>query len=213
MCENEELEMNVLPTAEDGKPENLEDTTPKDERVIPVKFNKEVRNLSLEEASVLAQKGLKFDAIQKDYETLRQLANQKSMNVSAFIKSLQDDEEKQRLSILTEKCGGDGELAAHILELEKGNKNNTDSDFEEFKEFFPDIKSADMLPPQVLENAALSGRNLLDEYLRYSLKEKLKVREAEKNYKSALKSSSGSQISHSGLVSPETAEFLKGLWN
>ena len=212
MCENSELKVNTTPRVEnENRDENL-DTTPKEETVIPIKFNKEVRNLNIDEASLLAQKGLKFDAIQKEYELLRKLANEKSMSVSGFLKALQDEEENRRLTTLTEKCGGDSELAAHILELEKGNKPEC-SDFEELREFFPDIKSADMLPSQVLENAALSGRNLLDEYLRYSLKEKLKIKEAEKNYKMALKSSSGSQINRAGRISPETAEFLKGLWN
>lgn len=212
MCENNELEMNAIPKAEcENRDENL-DTTPKTQTVIPIKFNKEVRNLSIDEASLLAQKGLKFDAIQKEYELLRQMANEKDMSVSVYLKSLQDEEENRRLNALTEKCGGDSALAAHILELEKGKKTDK-ADFDEIKEFFPDIKSVDMLPPQVLENAALSGRNLLDEYLRYSLKEKLKVKEAEKNYKSALKASSGSQINRSGQIAPETAEFLKGLWN
>ena len=211
MCENNELEMNATPTAESENCEEILDTTPND-TVIPIKFNKEVRNLTIDEASVLAQKGLKFDTIQKDYELLRQLAGEKSMSVSGFLKSLQNEEENRRLTSLTEKCGGDGEFAAHILELEKGNKTKN-VDLTELMEFFPNIKSADMLPAQVLENATLSGRNLLDEYLRYTLKERLKVKEAEKNYKTALKLSSGSQINRIGHIAPETAEFLKGLWN
>ena len=211
MCENE-LEKNAIPLAENENREDVSDTTPEMQTVVPIKFNKEVRNLTVDEASLLAQKGLKFDAIQKEYELLRQLANGKSMSVSGFLKSLQEEDENRRLNTLTEKCGGDTELATHILELEKGNRSES-FDFDEIKEFFPSIKSADMLPPQVLENAALSGRNLLDEYLRYTLKEKLKVQEAEKNYKSALKSSSGSQVNRAGKISPETAEFLKGLWN
>ena len=67
MCENNELEMNATPTAESENCEEILDTTPKEDTVIPIKFNKEVRNLTVEEASVLAQKGLKFDTIQKDY--------------------------------------------------------------------------------------------------------------------------------------------------
>ena len=204
MCVNE-LENNAISLAENENREVVSATIPEEQTVIPIKFNKEVRNLTVDEASLLAQKGLKFDAIQKEYELLKQLANGKSMSVSGFLKSLQEEEQNRRLNTLTEKCGGDTELAAHILELEKGNGSpNFDLD---------EIKAADMLPPQVLENAALSGRNLLDEYLRYTLKEKLKVQEAEKNYKSALKSSSGSQVNHAGKISPETAEFLKGLWN
>ena len=115
--------------------------------------------------------------------------------------------------ISTEKCGGDRELAEHILELEKGIKDNLASDIEEVREFFPEIKSAEQLPKEVLENSELHGRSLLDEYLRYSLKEKRLREEAIKNQKFAEGASSGSQTDRAGGESPEALEFLKGLWN
>lgn len=214
MCEKNELKKDAIPDAEENKVMgNQSVTTPKEdtEIFIPVKFNKEVKNLTLEEASDLAQKGLKFNAISKEYEQLRSMAAESKKSVAKFLEEIKDEKCAERLKGLTEKCGGDEDLAKHILELEKGKA--TDSAFSEVMEFFPEISSAEQLPEQVLENAELSGRGLLDEYLRYLLKEKRLREEAEKNQRLAERTSSGSQLDRAGGISPETAEFLKGLWN
>lgn len=210
MMENEELKNEALPKAgEEGKPEA---TTPKEELLIPIKFNKEIRNLTLSEASELAQKGMKYDAVRKDYETLRAMAAKKGRSVTAFLDELIKTERTEELRRLTEKCGGDGELAKHFLELE-GNKEPTGRALEELKTFFPDINSTEQLPAAVREGAALSGRELLDEYLRYLFKEQMTVSKAKKQQRSAELSSSGSQANKGNLQSLETAEFLRGLWN
>ena len=210
MCENEELKNDTKPEVEEDK---VPEATIPQETVIPVKFNKKVRNLTIEEASDLAQKGLKFDAISKDYETLRNMAAEGKKSVSMFLEEIKSGIEKDKLENLTAKCGGDTELAKRIMTLEKGNSTIADSGFEEVKEYFPEIESADMLPQQVIKNAELSGRSLLDEYLRYCLKEKRLGEEAVKNQKAAERASGGSMINRAAVQSPETAEFLRGLWN
>ena len=43
---------------------------------VPVKYNKEIRNLELDKAAELAQKGLKFEAIADDYESLKRIAKE-----------------------------------------------------------------------------------------------------------------------------------------
>ena len=213
MCEENVLETEAETEALELNKDVDSDTTPKEQIFIPVKFNKEVRNLTIDEAADLAQKGLKFNAISKDYEVLRSMANENNKSVSKYLEGLKTERDNQRLVNLTEKCGGDRELAEHILELEKGIKDNLASDIEEVREFFPEIKSAEQLPKEVLENSELHGRSLLDEYLRYSLKEKRLREEAIKNQKFAEGASSGSQTDRAGGESPEALEFLKGLWN
>ena len=73
MTENNKLNENALPEAKVEKSAESTATIPNAEREIfvPVKFNKEIKNLTIEEASELAQKGLKFDAVSEDYKTLR----------------------------------------------------------------------------------------------------------------------------------------------
>ena len=63
---------------------------------IPVKFNKQIKNLTPEEATVLAQKGLKFDSIAEDYARLKELASQSGKSVPEFLQHLK--EEKTPLS-------------------------------------------------------------------------------------------------------------------
>lgn len=213
MCEEKVLETEAETEALELNKDADSDTMPKEQFFIPVKFNKEVRNLTIDEAVDLAQKGLKFNAISKDYEVLRSMANENNKSVSKYLEDLKTERDNQRLENLTEKCGGDRELAEHILELEKGIKDNLDSDIEEVREFFPEIKSVEQLPKEVLENSELHGRSLLDEYLRYSLKEKRLREEEIKNQKFADGASSGSQTDRAGAQSPEALEFLKGLWN
>ena len=48
---------------------------------IPVKFNKEIRNITVEQASCLSQKGLKYDAIFPQWEQVRLFAKQENMTV------------------------------------------------------------------------------------------------------------------------------------
>ncbi len=190
-----------------------EDTTPQENEVyIPVKYNKQIMNLDIETASNLAQKGLKFESIHKDFEKLKQLALKNGKSVSEFIEDLHQNTLITRKQELTEKCGGDSELAEHILKLE-ANKNDELRGFGELQEKFPQFKSVDTLPESVLENAKLKGSLLLDEYLRYKLAEEIAVKNSISQQKQAGFSSAGSQHSKKGNYNPEAIEFLKGLWN
>lgn len=188
-------------------------TTPKREKdlLIPVKYNKETRLLTVDEASKLAQLGLKFEAISKNFDTLKSLAKSENKSVSAFLEELQTVKTERRRNLLLEKCGGDKDLAEHILSLEGDGLTQADG-FEELQEFFPNFKSRSDLPEQVTESANMNGTLLLDEYLRFCLRERHRIKEAARLQKCAEISSTGSQINRSGYVDPETAEFLKGLW-
>ena len=93
-------------------------------------------------------------------------------------------------------------------------ENNPDGDLglKELKEEFPEIKDISDLPESVVENARLKGTLLLDEYLRYRHTAKRNARKAAAQSEDANNASIGSQTDRRGGVSPETAEFLKGLW-
>ena len=191
-----------------------EDTTPSnnEEIVIPIKFNKETRQLTVREAAELAQKGLKYDIIRENYDRLKKLAFEDGKTVQAFLDSFADDKKEQKLSELIEKCNGNKDFAEHIYELERSNVTEKSDDFEEVKKYFPKIKDILDLPQEVLDKAELNGRQLLDEYLRFLLENKI----AEKNITDAQKKASehslGSQINRYSGENMETTEFLKGLW-
>lgn len=180
------------------------------EITVPVKYNKEIKELSLEEAGNLAQKGLKFEAIEADYLALKDLAARENKSVPAFISELILSKRSALKEELTEQCGGNEEMAEKILNLEGNTK--TELNLQEVYEAFDDIKSPEDLPSEVLEKATLKGTNALDEYLRYLLSQKKKTRETIKKQKENDSSSTGSLINLKGGHNPETAEFLRGLW-
>ena len=191
---------------------SLTDTTPKsDEQVkIPIKFNKETKNLTLEEATTLAQKGLKFESIEKEYNLLKQLASRENKSIPNYIAELERRYNEEKKQSLTEKCGGNQEIAEHILALEK-EKKATDG-FEELSTAFPEIKSKENLPQEVLNNAELKGTLLLDEYLRYLLSQKRNAQTIAQKQREGEKTSTGSLINNKDSHTSETEEFLKGLW-
>ncbi len=206
-------ENEAIPNAEDERcAAAKDDTAPEaaEELFVPVKFNKEVRNLSPEDAGILAQKGLKFEAIKHDYETLKALAADSGRSVSEFLNAVKSDMQENRKKELAEKCGGNSEMAEYVLKLESRSEN--DNGFSELRAEFPEISDISQLPESVVENARLKGTMLLDEYLRYRrAAEKAAAQTAAENRRAA-KMSLGSQSDRRGGINPETAEFLKGLW-
>lgn len=190
----------------------LTDTTPKSEEPIkiPIKFNKETRNLTLEEATTLAQKGLKFESIEKEYNLLKQLALRENKSIPLYIAELDRRYNEEKKQSLTEKCGGNEEIAEHILSLE--NEKKAGDGFDELTSAFPEIKSKKNLPREVLDNAELKGTLLLDEYLRYLLSQKRNAQTVARKQREGEKSSTGSLINRRDSQTSETEEFLKGLW-
>ena len=191
---------------------SLTDTTPQsDEPIkIPIKFNKETKNLTLEEATTLAQKGLKFESIEKEYNLLKQLASRENKSIPNYIAELERRYNEEKKQSLTEKCGGNQEIAEHILALEKEKKAS--DGFEELSTAFPEIKSKENLPQEVLNNAELKGTLLLDEYLRYLLSQKRNAQTIAQKQREGEKTSTGSLINNKDSQTSETEEFLKGLW-
>lgn len=202
------------PQAENATDENIKDTIPETdtEIFIPIKFNKQIMNLDKESAGKLAQKGLKFESISKDYERLKQMAVANGKSVSEFVTELQNRELENKKQQLLEKCGGDESFAEHILELEKGSSADVRG-FDELKEKFPKFKALEDLPESVLENARLKGSLLLDEYLRYKLEQEIAIKNSLSKQQQSKIASTGSQLTRKGNDNPEAAEFLRGLWN
>ncbi len=195
--------------------ENTENTTPdlqeseQKEITIPVKYNKEIKELSLADATALAQKGLKFESIEKDFGALKELAARESKSVPAFISNLCDRYNEDKRKALIEECGGNEEIAEKLLSLE--NSQNTNG-LQELTEAFPEIKSLEDLPEEVLEKTELKGTLPLDEYLRYLLQQNRNKKAFAAKLQQSEKASTGSLLNLRGTDNPETEEFLRGLW-
>ena len=178
---------------------------------VPVKFNKQIINLDLQKAQELAQKGMKFDVISDDYTALKELAASDGKSVSEYISALKEHKMADYKNQILEKCGGNEELAEQILKLEKGDKEEVNG-FSELKNSFPSITALEDLPESVVEAAKLKGTLLLDEYLRYLHLQDIAAKSSMKQQKEAKMSALGSLVNRKGGESPETAEFLRGLW-
>lgn len=206
-----ENENKVTTPQETEQNENAPTTAPQvDEPFVPVKYNKEVINLSLEKAGELAQKGMKFEALSDELSLLKELATKSGKTVMQFLSSLKLQSDDAMVNSLKEKCGDDAALLNEVTKL--SSKNEADDGFAELQKHFPEIKSREALPQSVLENASLCARPLLDEFLRYRLLQEKAVKENLLSQQRARLSSTGSLINKSGGENPEAAEFLKGLW-
>jgi len=211
--ENTELSSEALnqePVVSEQTSHNA-DTTPQgatDNITVPIKFNKEIKHLSLEDAASLAQKGMKLDAISDELSRLRKIAGGKS--ISEFLSALERQQSEKRKEELLSECGGNEELAERLMRLET-NENTAESDLAELQQFFPAVKTVEDLPRAVVERAEALGSNLLNEYLRYREGERIKRRESERFAKAAAAASVGA-LGNSGVSDAANAEFLKALW-
>lgn len=178
-----------------------------------VKFNKEIRTLSHEEAAVLAQKGLKYDMVSDDLKRLKNLAVQKGKNISDYITDIENQANEAHKKKLLDSCSGNSEIVEHILELEGATDGNTLAGLEEILREFPEIKSMSDLPSQVLETVEIKGGNLFDAYLRYQHQQNRQALKQKEIQQRAEKSSIGSQSGHTGGMSDVNMEFINGLWN
>lgn len=181
--------------------------TPQDEVVIPVKFNKETRNLTADEAATLAQKGMKYEIIENDYQKLKSLAAKSKKSVPMYISELQKRETAARREELLKECGGNETLADRVMELE--NAEIPDDGLDELREYFPTVKSLDDLPRAVVESARLKGENLLNAYLKFRFIKKRQKTE-EDLFERAVTAASVGSLKSPKINGEDT--FIKALW-
>lgn len=190
--------------------EENRDTIPENGTVIPVKFNKETRNLTIEEAKNLSQKGLKFDVISTDWERLKKIASLENKSVSEYLDAVLKERTDREIDELTKECGGNRELAQRLVSLEGGRDLSLRGE-EDFKEFFPEKDLKD-IEEEIIERAKENNSNLLDEYLRFKAKEIISKQREEKQRKENERSAVGSQIDSGLSRTPEAEEFIRGIW-
>ncbi len=178
---------------------------------IPIKFNKQTRILTAEEAASLAQKGLKYERLQGDIELLRSLAAEKGKNIGDYLSDLKAEHLKEDRAALIERVGGDTALADEIITL-KGKASSELLGLEELKSKVEEIKSLEDIPESVLSAARDRGSNVFDEYLRYTFEQNRKAGNAEEKSREAAYGAVGSQASPAASLNSGD-EFIKGLWN
>lgn len=187
-------------------------TPTKNDLKIRVKFNKETRELSMDEATALAQKGLKYDSVSSELERLKKIATEGGKNITDFITELENQRKIAHKNELLENCSGNQELVERIIKLE-GEETEEILGFSELSAEFPEIKSVSDLPVDVLENVKIKGGNLFDAYLRYLHRQTRQAKRYIEEKSKTDQSSTGSQLGQGNTVSDTNEEFIKGLWN
>ena len=213
MTENEKSVAEIKPDDVESLQDTQEVTTPHSDAQsikIPIKFNKEIRQLDISQAATLAQKGMKFDLISEDYERVRRMAQKNGSSVSDFITTLQKREDELRRKEILEECGGNEQIAQRLLSAESVGEEK--SDLDEVNAYFPHIKQLSDLPQEVVEKSSLTGENLLNCLLRYKLEAENKVRALKNEERAAAHSSVGSLKNSGSSIDAVNAEFLRGLW-
>lgn len=219
MSQTQKISEQVLPDTpqNDGVTEQ-EETIPStqsdeiSEIKVPVKFNKETREIPLSEATILAQKGMKYDLLSEDIKRLRSLANKNGKNISDYLSEIEESQNTAHKNALLESCGGNAEMVEHILSLENKASCQENLGLEELLRECPEIKSSEDIPEAVLSAAKEKGGNIFDEYLRYCHKQTREAQNALLKQAEAATSSLGSQSRCADGISPVNAEFIKGLW-
>lgn len=192
MEEKVNLTDTVIPQTEE---ENLlsggGDTTPNPEQdgksYLEIKFNKELIELDRESAVTLAQKGMKFDLISDEYERLKTICKRQGKDVNIFLAECESNE------------------------MMSSNDSSYSTDFDKFRQEFPEITSLDMLPEEVKTAAEIKGTGLIFEYLLFEHKLQKAKADEEKNREFAALSSTGS-LSKDDRTDPTASEFIKGVW-
>ena len=140
---------------------------------LPVKFNKQDYQLSKEEATAYAQKGMKFDTIEPMFQKLKTLAQQNGTGVKELVDALCDTPQA------VEPVSVEERLADEFLALQAE---------------CPDITDFEQLPMSVVERALESGDSLLVSYWRYCYRENSNVSEAQRAAALAGAASTGSLL-------------------
>ncbi|MDD2362800.1 MAG: hypothetical protein PHH84_07610 [Oscillospiraceae bacterium] len=199
---------------DDGKesPPDEADTT------VCVKFNKQERTYTVEQAVPLVEMGLKWESFRPQHEKLRYMALSQGKSVSELIELVQEDFDERLYARLLEECGGNQAAAKRLHETQKaemqrryeqacaqeqirqeqqdlqtGLEERLADDFLLLVKEVPDrFAGFEDVPSAVVDSAVKENLCLLDAYLRYELQEKKKAAAAQATQAQAAARSAGS---------------------
>lgn len=205
-----EEESTPAETEAEAEPSVVKETKPQ-EPFLKIRYNKEDRGLSLEEATELAQKGMNYDNIYSKYNTLNsqleRLAKINGMDIQSYLKTLDDTQvqfemDKEVRSLKKQYPNSDEALLNEIaqqrvnaklsnnvkaVEEQRISEENAEQEVikrqvEVFNKHYPNLE-ADKLDPKVYEYMQ-DGYTLLEAY---SLFKETKLAENDKQAEKSAK--------------------------
>ena len=222
--------------AEDEVEDEVEESAP----VIRVKYNKQERTYSIDEAVPLVEMGLKYESFKPHYEKLKFMASTTGQGVAELIDTLMESNENALYEKILDEVGGNEKVAKQLHEYQKAERkrkfdelvaqeverekkeaaleaeaenSRLAQEFIELKKEVGKFNEFKDVPDAVLSLAAKKKISLLDAYLRYERSETKKAEAAKAKQAEAAKSSTGS-LSDSPADSDASmfAEISKGVW-
>lgn len=203
---------------------------------IPVKYNKQYRELTPEQATVYAQKGMKYESLEPSLNKLKYLAAASGKSLADVVERLYAASDEMLMQKLLQRTGGDKALADTLFRAEKekhgkaytsvlmseqraasaerfDTNNRLAGEFLELQKEFPELGSFDKVPEAVAKNAALKGTSLFSEYLLYRHREERRASDAIRRQKAAGEASLGKQGGSAGDGSSQQIEAMRrGVW-
>lgn len=204
---------------------------------VPVKYNKQYRELTPDEASVYAQKGMKYESLEPHLAKLRLIGQQTGLSLEKILDGVYQASENLARKRILEQTGGNQALADQLMEArqlknksaydamlshaqqtaenqKKDNNQRLAAEFQELRAACPELDRIDDLPDSVLQAALRSGRDLLSEYLRYQHTQSRRVKEAAAQGEKARNAAVGSLAGDAAPDdTPALSAMLKGVWS
>lgn len=221
---------------EETQEEKQEEEAPPQSITIPV-YGEE-REFTPEEAAPLIESGMKWNEFAESYDNLLYISCYSGKNVHDFIAELKAASDKAMLASIKQERGCDDDTAAELFEHRKaqiekkyGERKASDSQertekamtkaeelkerlangfLELSKEFPDDFKAFKDVPKSVVDSAVKNNISLLDAYLRYERRERMKSEAAKAKQAEAAKQSTGSMRSQTENRDPAIEAFLEG---
>ncbi len=205
----------ALPTEETTEATNAEEVPEQTVQRYPVSYGEVTRELTVEEMTAYAQRGMQYDEIAPAWEVFCRLAAERQETPEQLVKGIADAEERILYDRLLREAKGDRSIADRLMRLAKSErqtardnaereKNNAAenarktqterlaAEFVELQNEFPEMKAFQEIPSAVVTMAVNKNMHLMDAYLRYRHAENRKIEQNTKSQKAAATSAIGS---------------------
>jgi hypothetical protein len=225
-----------IPAEEETPPQVTEPTEAETLQMLRVKYNKEEREIPIDEAIPLVQKGLNYDKVQERLQQLEsdprlsfveELAQQFGMDVPTYLEAVKAQKEEQRIQELVEQ-GISQELAQEMLENRKfrdqfeaekkakAEEEKANADYNEFFDYFRQANDRDFnaqsdeIPPSVWE-ATQKGVPLKYAYMEHQNNQfKQQLQTLKQNESNKQKAPVGSVTAHGTTETASEDLFMQG---
>lgn len=213
--DTEEAAPAALPAEETTEPTDGEETPPQEEQRYPVAYGEDTRELTVEEMTAYAQRGMRYDEIAPVWDELSRLAAERRETPEQLVKGIAAAEERVLYDRLLREAKGDRSVADRLMRLakserqaardnaereksvaaENARKTQTErlaAEFVELQGEFPQLREFKELPKAVVTMAVNKNMHLVDAYLRYRHAENRKIEQNTKSQQAAAMSAIGS---------------------